>query len=87
MSVHVLEDWLTADLRDMEARCRAEVRETVRALMAMYPTLLLDARYTTPNVRLRREDETLWLRNRSANARILAIRAELSSRSDTWRRY
>ncbi|KAH0611750.1 uncharacterized protein H6S33_011015 [Morchella sextelata] len=87
MSGQTLADWSTADLRDMEAHCRAEVRETARALMAMYPTLLLDARYRTPNVRLRREDETLWLRNRSANARILAIRAELSSRSDTQRRY
>lgn len=85
MSGHMLANWSSDDLRDMEARCRAEVRETARALMAMYPALLLDARYRTPNIRLRVEDETLWLRNRSANARILAIRAELSGRSD--RRY
>ncbi|KAI5848469.1 hypothetical protein DFP73DRAFT_592013 [Morchella snyderi] len=74
------------DLREMETRARAEVRETARELKAAHPTLLMDARYTEPNVSLEGEDETLWLRNRSANARILAIRTEISSRDDTPKR-
>lgn len=43
----------------------------------------MDQRYMETNVSLEGEDETLWLRNRSGNARVLAIRLETSTRDDT----